>query len=227
MRSVLALPAIVCWLTTITTLPIGATAQSVIGRHSSSHATDNKPMLRSLQKVKEEKIKEEKEKKVKVPKDYIDWTRFGIALDLVKRPSSEGFILIVRSIEATVQGYVAKTWTGNSTDIPILIEPIVSTTGDNGQGNGRDRSLQEGGFRCKFSYCSVIGCNLCQRGPKRHLANKDSCFPRIKDLEKEINKNLEDVCKKGACGGGLVDVYALQVPPGYELVELSKDQFCR
>jgi hypothetical protein len=227
MRAVLTLPAIVCWLATVTTFPNVVTAQTEIGRHSSSHSTDSKTMLRSLQKVKEEKIKEEKGSKYKLPKDYIDWTRFGIALDLVKRPSSEGFILIVRSIEATVQEYVSLAWTGNSTDIPVLIEPIVSTTGDNGRGNGRDRSLQASKFNCKFSFCSVIGCTLCQRGPQRHLANKDTCFPRIKELEKAIDKNLKDVCKDDACGGGKVDVYAIQVLPGYELVELTTDQFCR
>jgi hypothetical protein len=226
MRPVLTLPAIVCWLTAITALPSGATAQSGTGRHSSSYSTDSKPMLRSLQKVKEEKIKEEKEKKYKLPKEYIDWTRFGIALDLVKRPSSEGLILIVQSIEATVQEYVSLTWAGNSTG-PVLIEPIVSTTGNNGQGNGRDRFLQDDKFKCKFSYCSVIGCNLCKRGRMRHLANKDTCFPRIKELEKAIDKNLKGVCKDDACSGGKVDVYAIQVLPGYELVELTTDQFCR
>jgi hypothetical protein len=218
MRLALSIFAVVSWLTADITSATGVGSDSVERQDSVLHSVVGTRMLRSVTNDNENKINEERE--MKDDKNYVDWTRFGIALELIETPSSEGYTVIKRSIEAAVQAYISENWTGTA---PILANPITATPGVPEAGGDGGRMLLDT-FQCKFSYCSVIGCSLCQH--RRRLSAESTCFRRLTKLEKIIDKDLKKACKKDACGGGTVDVYAVEVPPGYELHELSPSQFC-
>jgi hypothetical protein len=231
---------VVVWLLLATISPSAAqsTTQIVPRQASSSGSAE-------AIKSKDGDVKKREERQTKEKyEESIDLSRFGIAVDLSKPPSSEGFLIVVRAIEAAVQEYISETWAGSSTDVPIYTHPIIETSGipesevsvpggvrrlgqkvDAAKSAVNDeRSLQW--FQCRFSICSVIGCLFCPR--RRHLKDDEgTCFPRNKDIEKLVEKRVKEACKKKVCGDGKVDIYAIQVPAGFELNELTPMEMCR
>jgi hypothetical protein len=161
----------------------------------------------------------------------IDTTRFAVGVEMSRAPTSTGLRILSRVVDAEIQLYIVDTWSFSYSTQPVVSTPKNyygarqlddQSEAEFHEEDVSDRSLQS--FKCKFSYCSVIGCNNC---PK-HRRNRElqACFPRIPVLEGSIRDSINNLCTPSVCGGTVNQVFAIEVPAGSPLVELSSVEIC-
>jgi hypothetical protein len=164
----------------------------------------------------------------------VDTTRFAVGVEMSNAVDSAFANTLRQLINSQIQLYIVRKWnTSYST------QPIVSTTKNSVrlleeeseieiyEEDETERSLQS--FTCKLSYCQVIGCNNCPRRRRdRELQSRilPSCYPRIKDLETAIRDNINQFANTGVFGGTVKNVFAIEVPSGSPLVQLSSAEVC-
>jgi hypothetical protein len=92
--------------------------------------------------------------------------------------------------------------------------------------NGSVRRSLPSSFQCKFSYCQVIGCNLC---PRRTLAKSkppaEGCYPSLPALENSIKDALYAI-DPIVYSREAFQVYTFQIPSGKRVWELSSKDAC-